>query len=91
MSKSEKIFNVRKLHYKQYDPHDKCTPNITQDLKPQFSPFQVKDNIYEPPSRTNLVISEKATKKTAEYNYHLAIISSAPYKELNKRFCQLKD
>lgn len=20
----EKIFNVRKLHYKQYDPHDKC-------------------------------------------------------------------
>lgn len=21
----EKIFNVRKLNYKQYDPHDKCT------------------------------------------------------------------
>jgi hypothetical protein len=24
MINSEKIFNVRKLHYKQYEGHDKC-------------------------------------------------------------------
>jgi hypothetical protein len=50
------------------------------DLKPQFSPFQVKDNIYEPASRKSKITPEKVSKKAAEYNFHLAIISSAPYK-----------
>lgn len=35
--------------------------------------------------------AEKVTKKAAEYNYHLAIISSGPYKELNKKYLQLKE
>lgn len=49
--RKEKIFNVRKLNYKQCDPNDKCKYKYNLDMKPQFSPFQVKDNIYEPATR----------------------------------------
>lgn len=36
-------------------------------------------------------ILEKVGKKNTEYNYQIAIISSAPYKELNKKFNQVKE
>ncbi len=55
----EKIFNVRKLNYKQCDPHDKCIDKFMPDMKPQFSPFQVKDNIYEPATRTQYLMQKK--------------------------------
>ena len=34
---------------------------------------------------------EKIGKKAIEYNFQVAIISSAPYKELNKKFHELKE
>lgn len=52
----EKIFNVRKLQYKQFEPNDKCKVLGDSDIKPHFSPFQVKDNIYEPATRTTIII-----------------------------------
>lgn len=38
---------------------------LNLDMKPQFSPFQVKDNIYEPATRIPNNNSEKVSKKTA--------------------------
>lgn len=37
----EKIFNVRKIPYKQFD-HEKCTMYVMTDLKPTFTPFNIK-------------------------------------------------
>jgi hypothetical protein len=60
-------------------------------MKHQFSPFQVKNNLLEPTSLLNKNSTEKLTRKPAEYNFHLAIISSTPYKELHKRCLELKE
>ncbi len=43
----EKIFNVRKVHYKMFD-HEKCTPPSITDLKPTYTPFQLKEHLEEP-------------------------------------------
>jgi hypothetical protein len=53
---------------------------LNKDMEPQFTPFQLKNNILEPVVRNKWWYIEKAAKKVAEYNFHLAIISSAPYK-----------
>lgn len=60
------------------------------DQKPQFSPFQVKENCHEPGSRRYAWYIDKVGKKAIEYNFQVAIISSGPYKELNKKFYELK-
>ena len=53
---SEKIFNVRKLHHKHFDPHEKCTFCNHLDIKPQFSPFQVKEHLQEPSTRNHFIM-----------------------------------
>lgn len=87
---SEKIFNVRKLHHKHFDPHDKCIFLPHLDIKPQFSPLQVKEHLQEPSTRNHFYHAEKVGKKATEYNFQIAIISSAPYKELSRKYGQLK-
>jgi hypothetical protein len=51
----DKIFNVRKVQYKQFD-HEKCTVSLKVDLKPTFSPFQAKEHLKEPISSTKSII-----------------------------------
>lgn len=44
MTNPEKIFNVRKLHYKQYEGHDKCifAYDQIQILNHNFHPSKLK-------------------------------------------------
>lgn len=45
----EKTFNVRKVHYKQFD-REKCVKYMTTDLKPTFTPFLIKEHLESPMS-----------------------------------------
>ena len=51
----------------------------------------MKEHYQEPSSRIFYHYLEKIGKKAIEYNFQVAIISSAPYKELNKKFYELKE
>ena len=61
------------------------------DYKPHLSPFQPKQKQFEQGDRNQRIKIEKGTKKGGEYNLQIAIISSTAYKELNKRYSQLKE
>lgn len=77
----------------------------TNNMTPMTNVYQYLQNRHEatiltfPSERQYLLTcysllynnAEKVTKKAAQYNYHLAIISSGPYKELNKKYLQLKE
>lgn len=85
-SDQERIFNVRKVPYKEYD-HEKCNLLGYVDAKANFSPLQKRERMQEP--STSKIRSDLAQPKKAEY-VPLAITSSA-YKELAKKYQAIKE
>lgn len=64
---------------------------MNADIKPSFSPFNVKEQLKEPITSTLGLKTDKTTKKGGEYNFQVAIISSNAYKELTKKYTSLKE